>query len=138
MAEIRRAEPRSRRLALGIVLLGALAGAAVIAAFEQYRADLDAWLKGDPADARVVLGVATAVVCLPVLGAAAWLWAYGDRIARAAIYPPPGGALVRDTRVLTGPAAIRRGRAIRALAAALWASGTGLLVSLWWLWASLP
>lgn len=138
MAEIRRDDPRGRRVALAVVVVGAVAGALAIAAVEHWRPELDAWLRRNPSSSSAALVLVALVAGLPSLAAAAWLWAYGARVARAAMYPAPGGALLRDTRVLTGPSAVRRGRVIQALAALLWMTGVLLIAALWRLWTVLP
>ncbi|HEY6863312.1 MAG TPA: hypothetical protein VI319_05390 [Burkholderiales bacterium] len=138
MAEIRRDDPRGRRVALAVVVVGAVAGALAIAAVEHWRPELDAWLRRDPSSSSSALVLAALIAGLPSLAAAAWLWAYGARVARTAMYPAPGGALLRDTRVLTGPSAVRRGRLIQALAALLWMTGVLLIAALWRLWTVLP
>jgi hypothetical protein len=138
MAEIRRADPRTRRIALAIVVLGTLVGGAVVAAFEHFRPAAEAWLRRDPSASSVVLIVTAAMAGLPTLAAAAWLWAYGGRTARSAMYPAPGGALFRDTRVLAGSSAVRRGRLLQAIAAVLWLAGVALLAALWRLWTLTP
>ncbi len=138
MAEIRRADPRARRIALAIVVLGTLVGAAVIAGIDHFRPELDAWLRRDSSSASTALLLAAAIAGLPMLAAAAWLWAYGGRIARAEMYPTPGGALFRDTRVLAGSSAVRRGRLLQAMAVVLWTAGVVLLAALWRLWTLAP
>ena len=138
MAEIRRHDPRMRRVALAIVVVGAVAGALAIAAVEHWRPELDAWLRRDPSSSSTALMLAALIAGLPALATAAWLWAYGSRVARTAMYPAPGGALLRDTRVLTGTSAVRRGRLIQALAAVLWTTGVLLIAALWRLWTVVP
>jgi hypothetical protein len=138
MAEIRRADPRTRSLAIAIVLLGALLGAVLIAGFEQYRPELDAWLRRDPSTSSTILALVAGLLCLPLFGAAGYLLLYGSRIVSVEMYPPPGGSLFRDTRVLTGPAAIRRGRLFQAIGAVILAACFALLPLLWRLWTLVP
>jgi hypothetical protein len=138
MANIQRADPRIRRLALAIVVFGAAAGAALIAAFGHYRPELDAWMRRDPSASSIALAVVAALVCLPLFGAAAYLLLYGSRIVSAEMYPPPGRSLFRDTRVLTGPAAIRRGRLLQAIGGVILGACFVLLPALWRLWQLLP
>ncbi|HZR67576.1 MAG TPA: hypothetical protein VFB01_00840 [Burkholderiales bacterium] len=138
MADIRRDDPRARRVALAVVAVAAVAGALAIAAVEHWRPELDAWLRRDPSSSSAALMLAALTAGLPALVAAAWLWAYGGRVARTAMYPAPGGALFRGTRVLTGPGAVRRGRLLQALAAVLWTTGVLLIAALWRFWTVVP
>lgn len=138
MAEIRRADPRTRQLAIAIVLLGALLGAVLIAGFEHYRPELETWLRRDPSASSTALAAVAALACLPLFAAAGYLLLYGSRIVSAEMYPPPGGKLFRDTRVLTGPAAMRRGRLLQAIGAVILAACFALLPLLWRLWTMMP
>ncbi len=126
------------RLAVGIVLLGVLLGTVLIAGFEHYRPELQAWLRRDPSASSTALAAVAALVCLPLFAAAGWLLLYGSRIVSVEMYPPPGGKLFRDTRVLTGAAAIRRGRLLQVIGAVILAACFVLLPLLWQLWAMVP
>ena len=142
MTEIQRADPKSRRQVLLIVLVGTLIGTALILAFEQYRPELGRWLEDSPLESRTRLGVLFAAMailgCLPLLGMAIYLWFWGDRIIRAQRFPPPGTLVVRDTAVVRDRAAVRRGRIIKAIAAVFAVAALGFLFALWRLWTLLP
>ena len=77
------------------------------------------WIARDPtAHLRYGLLLSVALVSAPLLALASYLWRVGARTIRAERFPPPGFAVVRNTRVLRGQSARRRGRPAQALAAA--------------------
>ena len=135
MEEIQRADPRARRRALLTVACATVAGLTLIALAERYRPVLEDWVTRDPDQfrARLTLGFATLAVALsgPLLGGAAYCWRLGRRIVRAETFPPPGLAVVRDTVVMHGRAARRRGRLIQLIAAALALVACAIPAMLW-------
>ena len=141
MEEIQRADPRARRRALLTVACATAAGLTLIALAEHYRPVLEDWVTRDPDQlrARLTVGFATLAVALsgPLLGGAAYFWRLGRSTVRAETFPPPGLAVVRDTVVIRGSAARRRGRLIQLIAAALAFVACAILAMLWRL-ASLP
>jgi len=106
-----------------LLILGALVGSLFIAGFVGYRTPLRDWLVSDPRAAthRVKLGlvVSAALLTAPIAAFAVYFWSFGDTILRARQFPPPGHRVMRDTPVLDGPAAVRRGHAFKILALAL-------------------
>jgi hypothetical protein len=138
MTEIRRADPHARRRALLIIAGGAIVGAGLIWAWDQFRPDLHAWLVAEPGARSRRLGVlllaVAAVVVVPLVGFAVYLWRLGSRILRERQFPPSGWTVVRDTAILRGPAAARRGRVVRGAAALLLVAATVLALLLWRLW----
>lgn len=84
-------------------------------------------------DDRLVLsvwGLALASV-VPMLFLSAYLWRLGARIVHSGVFPPPGMRVVRDTPVLLGRAAVRRGRLLKVLGLLAGAAGIGLVIVLW-------
>lgn len=120
MTELRKADPEARRQALLIVVAGALVGVLCLLAIERYRDPLLDWISAEPAASaqrfRRVLLAAAALLTLPLLGIAAYLWALGRRIEAAAAFPPPGMRVIRDTPVVSGASAVSRGRWLKRLA----------------------
>jgi hypothetical protein len=136
MTEIRKADPVARRRALWQVVLGAAVGAALILGLERCRAPLRDWLLSEPAElprrVRLVLFIAGSLVSVPLIALAMYLWAMGTRVIRAGEFPPPGYAVIRDTPVLVGTAAVSRGRSLKALALSLAAGAALWWLLLWW------
>jgi hypothetical protein len=133
--DVQKADPRTRRLAVLLVAGGTLAGLAAIWFVDAWRPALDAWLTREPARTgerlRLVVWGLIGANALPVLGLAVYLWRLGARIARAERFPPPGMAVVRDTVVLLGTRARRRGRLVQGVAVLVVAAGFGLAAALW-------
>lgn len=109
-----------------------LAGAVLIALARRFRPEFEAWVRQDSSTRiRLVLVALTIFTSGPLVGLAVYLWRLGGRIVRAERYPPPGLGLMRDTLVVTGPAASRRGRLIQFLAAVLGLVALLLAAFLW-------
>ena len=132
MAEVQQADPRARRLAFSIIVVGALAGAGLLTTAGSVRPVLEAWVAANPEfRLRVVMWLVMLSTVAPVILTTVYLWRLGSRIARARRFPPPGLRVVRQTVVLTGAAASRRGRLLQILAGALAAAGVVLGFTLW-------
>ena len=135
MTEIRRADPTARRHAVWLLILGALVGSLFIAGFERYRTPLRDWLVSDPRAAthrvRLALVLSAALLTAPIVAFAVYFWRFGDTILRARQFPPPGHRVIRDTPVLDGPAAMRRGHAFKILALGLAVAFAVLWLLLW-------
>jgi hypothetical protein len=135
VTEVQRADPAARRLAVVLVVAGALVGSLLIAGLERYRAPLYDWILSDPQHRwqrlRLLFLLSTGVLSVPLLGFAAYLWMLGGRVVRAQRWPPPGQRVVRDTPVLHGRAAVWRGRTLRVLAACLGAAWALLWLLSW-------
>jgi hypothetical protein len=123
-----------RRGRLAVAAIATVAGAALLLAFERYRPELEAWVRAVPSARAPVLGALVALICLPLIGIAGYLWSLGGRVVRTRMYPLPGSAVVGGARVVEGAAALRRGRALQALAGVLAAAGAILMILLWRLW----
>jgi hypothetical protein len=117
------------------IVVASVMGAVLISFADSYRPVLIDWVVRDPARTRsraVAVSIAlAALVVLPVLGAAVYLWRFGTRILRDRRFPPSGARLIVDTVVLEGAEAEQRGRLLRALAVGLGA--TGVVVSIMFL-----
>jgi hypothetical protein len=128
--EIQQAD-KKLRLLIGLVFLVAVVAAGLgLWGFE-------VWLDGVkqmPLDQalRLLLSALVWIVgstffALLLLGLHLWRW--GKRIRAAGQFPLPGSRVVRDTVVLHGEAALRRGRILQATAAALISCGLALLAA---------
>jgi hypothetical protein len=135
MTSVRKADPAWRRRVLVLAAIGASIAALLIGALGRYRTALVDWIIADPAATadRVGLVVAVSMVVSlgPLLGFAASIWAVGGRAVRSREFPPPGLRVIRDTRVITDDAAVRRGHVLRLLAVSCALAGVGVGVFLW-------
>jgi hypothetical protein len=128
--EIQPADKRLRLLTGLIFAVAVVAGASGLWAFEVW---LDS-VKQKPSDEalRLLLSalvwlVGTAFLALLLLGVHFWRW--GKRIRATAQFPLPGSRVVRDTVVLRGEAALRRGRFLHGTAVALVSCALALLAA---------
>jgi len=120
MGETQRADPNARRIAVAIVACGTVVGVVLITVARRFRPEFETWLEQDlSARLTFVIMTLTSLTTGPVLGLAAYAWHLGRRVLNAERYPPPGLRLIRDTPVVTGPAAGRRGRLIQLFAVVL-------------------
>ena len=120
---------------MAFVILGTAIGAALIVGFEAYRTPLRDWLlseSGDPTlRVKLVFLLAAAVLTAPLLAFAAFLWSLGAKASRAREFPPPGYRVIRDTPVMSGSAAVLRGRGLKGLALCLGVACVLLWALLW-------
>ena len=135
MTDVRRADPGARRQVILYLVVAAVIGVLVILVLERYRIPLRDWALADPVRSTERVGwiilFFAALLLVPLLGFAAYLWSLGGRVVRAREFPPPGLRVIRDTRVITGKAAITRGRQLRLLAVGCVAASVALGVLLW-------
>jgi hypothetical protein len=73
----------------------------------------------------------TGLMCLSLAPFAAYLWRLGAKVVLHAQLPLPGARVLRDTPIIRGEAARRRGRWLQGLAVALLACGIALAVVAW-------
>ena len=71
------------------------------------------------------------LICLPLWLGWRWFWHLGRKTIAAERFPPPDTRTLRPAETLTGAAAVRRGRALCALALVL-TMLTGLLAVIFW------
>lgn len=120
-----------------MVVFGATIGAVLIAGFGYFRGSLHEWLVSDPAEttfrARLVICAAALLLGAPLIAFAVYLWLLGVRVVRAQQFPPPGFRVVRDTPVVSGPAAVTRGQAVQVFAVCLGVGAAVLCLFFWWL-----
>lgn len=133
--EIERADPRARRLAVALVVIGAAIGSAAFWLVDSRLPILRAWVIEDPGQAQnrvrlIAFGI-SAAVAIPTLVFAGYFWRLGGRVIRSNRFPPPGMRVVRDTVVWQGDGARRRGRMLQALALALTFIVGGIVALLW-------
>jgi hypothetical protein len=141
MTDVRRADPAARRQAVLFLVVATCLGALLIVAFERYRIPLSDWVRGEPGlsaqRARSVVLLLSVLLLVPLLALAAYLWSLGDRVIRQRMFPPQGFRVIRDTPVITGEAAVSRGRVLQVFAAGCGIAFAVLGLLLWWLTATL-
>jgi hypothetical protein len=130
--ELQRADPKLRVVVASLVLAAIVGGVGVLALMRE-------WLEGSrqlpPSAAQSQLLAAldwcTGLLCLSLAAFAAYLWRLGAKVILHAQWPLPRARVFRDTPVLRGQAARRRGRWLQGLAVALVACGIALAVVAW-------
>ncbi len=115
------ANKRLRAVAIAIWIVGALVGAAAIQWLlpygEQYAA------KQEPQAVLRTLQLLVAFIFLSILPLSVYLFWFGYRATKWRQIPPPGTWVIRNTRVVEGDRAQRRGRIVMALGVLLFALG---------------
>lgn len=108
-SEIQRADPEKRRKVAVALAVSTAVGALLIA----LSPFLISWVKEDPeiAFSRLVYVPATLLaLCVPMIFFARSVWTVGRDTIDAQRFPPPGEKVIKDTVILTGPKAARRGQ----------------------------
>jgi hypothetical protein len=136
--EIQRADRRLRFI-VSLAFLGAVAiGAVGLVALEDW---LDAARHLAPAQAKRSLLSAFAwlsgTACVSTLLMGLYLWRVGARVRAAAQFPLPGARVIRDTAVLRGAVASRRGKVLQGVGAVLVLCALGLFAASWFLYSAL-
>ena len=133
--DLQPADPRAQRRALILLIAGLVVGVLLIWGLERYTPALRRWITEDPAAAparlRTAIAIFALVVVVPPIAFGGYFWWIGVRIRRSGRYPPPGLAMIADTGVLTGDAAIRRAAILQAFGAIIAAVALGAAVVLW-------
>jgi hypothetical protein len=130
--EIQRADPQLRRIAGLVFVALVVAGSVVLLA-------LQSWLSGvaqaAPSTARTQLLIAfgglVAISCVTLLAFAVCFWRTAGQVLATQQFPPPGMRVIRDTPVLRGAAAMRRGRILQSIGGVLVLCGVALAVGAW-------
>ena len=132
---VRPADPAARRRALIGLAAATVAGVILIAGQASYREPVRAWLLDDPAAtatrARLLLAGAGALLVAPLLGLAVYTWRLGARVIAGREFPPRDHAVIRDTPIVIGDAAVAQGRGLRAIAIFLTVAGIAITGVLW-------
>jgi hypothetical protein len=136
--EIHRADPRARRNAIIMVVVGGIVGAAILHALGESSEGFSAWVERDAVRAGKTLYAVLAIgFSAPMLGLAFWMRRFAARISRARRYPPPTARLTRDARVRTGASAAAIARLHNLLAAFLALMAIVVPVLLWRVYGTL-
>ncbi|MDH5348480.1 MAG: hypothetical protein OEW13_11305 [Nitrospira sp.] len=132
MAEIQRADDRTRKVAIIVLVVVLISGVVLWVVFEEWMMAVRS-LPVEAARASLSrvfsLCMAIMVVCVCVAG---WhCWRIGERVQRSLRFPPPDATVVRDAVVLSGQAAVSRGRLLQILGVILILCAIGLAVMSW-------
>ena len=117
--EIQKRDPRAFRHVLIVLAVSVAIAVAAVALIGRYRPAFEVWIDEDPLARLRTLALLASLGLLPFAAAGTYFFRLGARVVRAERFPPPGTTVVRDTAVLRGRAARRRGRLLQALAVIL-------------------
>jgi hypothetical protein len=132
VTDIQKGDRRALRHALIVVVVSVVIGMIALGVIARHRTGIEDWIEDDPSGRLRTLALLGALGMLPFAAAGTWIFRLGRRIVRAERFPPPGTTVFRDTVVLRGRAARRRGLLIEALAVFLLsAAATGIATLLW-------
>ena len=132
MTRIQKTDSAARKRAIATVITVVLIGTFVVALFERSQITIATWLL-DNADTlennRGIVVVGVAILCAPLLVSGIHIFFLGSRVVRAQRFPPPGHAVIRDTKIIEGRAAVMRGRFLQSMSIVLVASvAAGILL----------
>ena len=117
MTDVRRAHPAARRHGVLLLLVAALVGALLTVAYERYRIPLRDWILAAPRETaqriQLIPLAVGALLLVPLLAFAAYLWSLSAKVLRAREFPPPGHRVIRDTPAVVGEAALARARQLK-------------------------
>jgi hypothetical protein len=132
ISEIHKADPATRRQAIVLIVLAFLAGSGLMVAFEYHRIEVRDWFVAvlltpgrRPLGAILLVGALT----VPLVAPAFHFVRLGTRIVQAKRFPPEDQKVIRDTPIVRGCAAVRRGRLLQALGGGLLVLAVGLGVT---------
>lgn len=140
MGTVQPADPKARRKAVWVISIASVLGLSAIWAFEYFQSDLQSWLEKNIdflLENTIVVFLVSLALISPVLAAGTYLLLLGNRTVREQRFPPLGDAVSRDTLVLEGRPALRRGRVIQLLSVLLLCSAGAIPFIVWYLFFSL-
>jgi hypothetical protein len=114
MAETQRADDRSQKVAIVVLIVILISGGSLWMVFEEWMAEV----RSLPVEAAreslsrvfsLCMGIMVVFVCV-----VSWhCWRVGKRVRHAMRFPPSDMSVLRDTTVLSGQAAVSRGRLLQ-------------------------
>jgi hypothetical protein len=132
MAETQRADGRSRKVTIVVLVVILISGGALWMVFEVWMAEvrslsIEAAKESLSRVFSLCMGIMVVCVCV-----VSWhCWRVGERVRHAMRFPPPDMSVLRDTTVLSGQAAVSRGRLLQVFSVILIFCGIGLAVMSW-------
>lgn len=137
---IQRADPRARKIAILIIGIVSLLGISLISAVQTFEPEIsswleanDDWLAGHP---QAVFWTFLGLIS-PILATTLYLFNYARLAAKAQRLPPPGYAVIRDTRIIEGISAVRRARIVQVLTASIALLAGAVPVAMWYIFRAL-
>jgi hypothetical protein len=121
-------------MAIRVLVVVAIVGGGLLFLLDHYRQSLLAWALADSFRAKASLLFLIAIGSMPLPVIAAYMWQFGGKVIRANRYPPEGITLIRDTPVIYGAIARRRGRVYQGLSVIFLFSFGCILWILWRIW----
>ena len=109
-------------------------GVCVILAFEVFQEDFQSWLERNIIfllKHPMIVFFGSLLFVSPILAVGIYLLLFGSRTVHAQRFPPPGYSVVRDTVVVEGPQALRRGRVIQLLSLFLLCAAGAFSLVMW-------
>lgn len=132
--EVQRADPKFRT---AVLVAAAVAGLALWLLLSTWLSALSHAPRASAlSQLSTALALCLALMCLVILAFGAFVWRLGAKVQLHALLPPPGSRVLRDTPILRGASALRRGRRLRAIGGALVVCGLVLIPVCWRLHAS--
>ena len=129
---IQPADPDLRRRTLLLVALALALACVGFFLLQHWIADLQARPPEEALPLLIdALRWAVLILCVLLGLLTVYLWTLGNRVTSDSRFPPHGQRVIRDTTVLEGDAAMRRGRVLRGLAMVLALCAVGLLATSW-------
>ena len=117
---IQKADPRLRKKLVVVIVIVAVVGIICQMVLQSYMPLITKWVLEDPKQIRLRIRIVfmslAAVLAIPLLGFAVYLWRLGKKIISSKQFPPPNTRVVRDIPILRGSSASRRGRVIQLIA----------------------
>lgn len=134
MADIQRADGRSRKFAI-FAFAGILFGGVVLSVqFESWMEDVRSMPVEAARESLTTVfswsvGIGTVVIAL----AGCHFWWWGRHVRRALGFPPLGATVLCDTVILEGEAAASRGRLLQFLGVILIFCAVAVVIGSWWI-----
>src|SRR5262245_38636928 len=129
--ELYRADRQLRRMAVLAIVGIALLGAVALWALQSWLGSIAEAARGSTRARLAVLACVIGASLAPLSPLAIYLWRHGARTRAASQFPPPGARVLRDTQIVRGARAQRRGLWLQAMAVAIALACVGLAAAAW-------